>query len=126
MRLCLVIAANGELRDRARKAAREMGLMCVEANDGQYAYVASQALMPDFFIIDLDDNPKDGQEFIGNLRRLERGDRPIIICCMSREDKEIAEKALQAGADAFVLKPLDMKVVARQYFDEWAVKELIG
>ena len=112
MKLCLVIAAEKDVRESARRVVKKMGHCCVETDGGQFAYSASQALIPDLFIVDLDDGVPEGKELISKLRSIKCSERPAILCCMNKEDRGAVDEALDAGADGYVLKPFDFDALS--------------
>ena len=112
MKLCLVVAGGRDNRRRVCQIVESLGFMCAEADDGDFAYVAVQALMPDIIILDCEDPESDGPAFISRIRNLKSGGTPVMLLCVDQKSRECAQRALSAGANQFVMKPFDPGAIA--------------
>lgn len=75
----------------------------------------------DAFLLDLsfDGSPLKGFEILGKIRQEKNNDTPIIVLSNSNSSK-IVSSALELGANDFINKPVDGKLLSRK------IKELIG
>lgn len=77
------------------------------AKDGVEGYEIYHNSQPDIILTDIKMPKMDGLELIEYIRK---EDRKIPICILSsHSEKEILLKALNAGIDAFVLKPITLE-----------------
>jgi two-component system, OmpR family, response regulator ChvI len=76
-------------------------------DDGQLAWEAMQAAMPDLAILDIGLPRMDGLELCRRLRA--RSDRLPIIFVTSREDEFDRVLGLEIGADDYLCKPFSMR-----------------
>lgn len=72
--------------------------------EGRLALVDCRTRRPDLVVCDLSMPDMDGFEFIRQLRQ-GRCDMPVVV--VTGQGQEKGEEALAAGANAFLLKPLD-------------------
>ncbi len=68
---------------------------------GEYPIILLDWMMPDI----------DGLEFLSLLRETEQGRQAKVIMCTAKTGLDNREKALQAGADAFIEKPLTQEAL---------------
>lgn len=103
-------------RDRAILRLLESGLageevQFAEADDFTSARAALEKTAVHLALVDIEENPEAGVEFISFAAALKLShDLPIIAITAGRQAGE-AEKALAAGAADFVTKPLDMEAM---------------
>jgi two-component system sensor histidine kinase and response regulator WspE len=77
------------------------------AIDGMVGYNAAESAPPDLIVTDIQMPRMDGIEMIKRIRRSKDiGRTPIIV--MSAYGKRLIDDALEAGADAFIEKPIDL------------------
>jgi CheY-like chemotaxis protein len=82
--------------------------------DGVEALENIDRLDPDVILLDLEMPKMDGFEFLGHLRANPRyADTPVIVCT-GREDVKAVDRAFQAGATSFVVKPLNWRLLTYQ------------
>lgn len=80
------------------------GFEVAAATNGEMALNSADDMIPDIFLVDFHLSDMNGIELIGHLRSDPRfGRTPIVVA--SGLDKE--DEALHAGADAFLVKPLE-------------------
>jgi len=85
----------------------------LEAEDGERALRVLRLSPVDLVIADIQMSPMDGITFVRALRRLERPqirDVPVVMLTGERSDA-VRERGLDAGANAFVHKPIDPKTL---------------
>ena len=89
----------------------ELGFDPDEAEDGQKALEASRIRMPDIAIVDSDMPVMDGLTFVTQLRQLPGGEKPIVIFCTADNEVHHIERALEVGANEYIMKPFDSEIV---------------
>ncbi|MFI4933998.1 MAG: PleD family two-component system response regulator [Caulobacterales bacterium] len=84
------------------------------APDGAAALEAVAANPPDLMLLDLEMPNLDGFQVLEALRADERFAALPIIVVTGREDIEAVDRAFQAGATSFVVKPLNWRLLSYQ------------
>lgn len=82
--------------------------------DGVDALENIDRLDPDVILLDLEMPKMDGFEFLGHLRANPRYANTPVIVCTGREDVKAVDRAFQAGATSFVVKPLNWRLLTYQ------------
>src|SRR5579871_1787857 len=103
MRTCLVVDDSSVVRKIARRIVTELEFDVIEA-----CFVA----LPDAVLLDCNMPFMDGIDFLCNLRRLPGGDAPKVIFCTNENDIAHIARALEAGANEYIMKPFDKDIVA--------------
>jgi DNA-binding response OmpR family regulator len=90
------------------------GFDVVTAANGQVALDTADETPPDVFLVDYHLADMDGIELVGHIRSDSRfAQTPIVMA--SGLDKE--DEALDAGADAFLIKPFEPDDLADLFFN---------
>jgi len=94
------------------------GYEVLSFSDTQMIYAAIKEQIPDLFIIDVvvQDEQFGGLDFLNKIQSMKNLNVPIIICS-SRTDFETRFRAVRAGADAYMVKPLDIDYVVNKIDD---------
>ena len=108
---CLVVDDSRVVRKVARRIVEEIGFQCDEAEDGQKAYEACQAEMPDAILLDWNMPVMSGIEFLEKLREMDGGDYPKVVFCTTENDMSHIQRAIQAGANEYIMKPFDSEII---------------
>ena len=111
MKRCLVVDDSRIIRRVASKIVYELGFEPEEAEDGKKALEASRVHMPDIAIVDWDMPIMDGLSFVQELRKMPGGDKPIVIFCTAENEVHHIERALNAGANEYIMKPFDSEIM---------------
>jgi two-component system chemotaxis response regulator CheY len=111
MKKCLIVDDSRIIRRVAAKILFELGFDPDEAEDGQKAIESVSIRMPDVAIVDWDMPVMDGLSFVAALRKMPDGDKPIVIFCTADNEVHHIERALEAGADEYIMKPFDSEIV---------------
>lgn len=82
--------------------------------DGIEALEHIDRLNPDIILLDLEMPKMDGFEFLGQLRANPRYANTPVIVCTGREDVKAVDRAFEAGATSFVVKPLNWRLLTYQ------------
>ncbi len=114
-RTCLVVDDSRVVRKVARRMLEQHGFAVVEAEDGAKALDAVRAQMPDAVLLDWNMPIMNGIEFLRALR-LEFGpDNPPVVFCTTESDLSFVEKAIEAGAQEFIMKPFDEEILMGKF-----------
>jgi DNA-binding response OmpR family regulator len=84
------------------------------AGDGAEALARIEALAPDIVLLDLEMPVLDGFETLRRLRDDPRSCELPVIVVTSREDIDAIDRAFAAGATAFVVKPMNWRLLSHQ------------
>jgi two-component system chemotaxis response regulator CheY len=117
MKHCLVVDDSSVIRRVSRRILEEMGFRVSEAENGEKALDRCQSEMPDVVLLDWNMPVMDGYEFLTKVRKIPGGDVPKIIFCTTENDIGHISRALDAGADEYIMKPFDRDIVAAKFQD---------
>jgi len=115
MKSCLVVDDSRVVRKVARRIVEDLGFVCDEAEDGQKAYEACEIKMPDAVLLDWNMPVMNGIEFLAKLRAMPGGDHPKVIFCTTENDMNHIQKAIQTGADEYIMKPFDSEIIELKF-----------
>ena len=115
MRTCLVVDDSSVIRKVARRILEGLDFQIVEAEDGEKALEACKRSMPEAVLLDWNMPVMDGLEFLVNLRRMPGGDMPKVVFCTTENGMDHIARALEAGADEYIMKPFDKDIVADKF-----------
>ncbi|CCE11875.1 Chemotaxis protein cheY [Bradyrhizobium sp. STM 3843] len=115
MRTCLVVDDSSVVRKIARRILEEMAFEVVEAEDGEQALEICQRSLPDAVLLDWNMPVMDGYDFLGRLRRLPGGEGPKVVFCTTENDIDHISRALNAGANEYIMKPFDKDIVSAKF-----------
>ena len=104
----LIVDDDPALR-RPLRAALGSALDTIEVDDGLDVMRAFHRAHPDLVVVNADGPRLDGYELLRRIREL--GNTPVIMLAKQSCSAEIV-RALRAGADDFVAKPVDIDVLA--------------
>lgn len=109
MKTILVVDDNEDSRDLVKKILKKQGYEIIEAIDGEEALAKAIAYRPDLILMDISIPKIDGYEVTRRLKaRVDFKDTPIIAFTAHamRGDQE---KALQAGCNGYISKPINVR-----------------
>jgi two-component system chemotaxis response regulator CheY len=115
MKSCLVVDDSRVVRKVARRIVEDLGFSCSEAEDGQQAYDACKQQMPDAILLDWNMPVMSGIEFLEKLRQMENGQRPKVVFCTTENDINHIQRAIQAGANEYIMKPFDSEIIESKF-----------
>jgi two-component system chemotaxis response regulator CheY len=110
-----VVDDSSVVRKIARRILEEMSFEVVEAEDGERAIEICKARLPDAILLDWNMPVMDGYEFLGKLRRMPNGDQPKVVFCTTENDIDHISRALNAGANEYIMKPFDKDIVSAKF-----------
>lgn len=111
MAYCLIVDDSRVVRAVARRILEELKFEVGEAENGQVALDRCAADMPDLVMLDLNMPVLDGISFLRELRARPNGDHPKVVFCTADSNLPSIEKAIEAGADEYIMKPFDQEIV---------------
>jgi two-component system chemotaxis response regulator CheY len=115
MPTCLVVDDSRVVRKVARRIVEELGFTCEEAEDGQKAYEACAKSMPDAILLDWNMPVMSGIEFLEKLRPMPNGKNPKVVFCTTENDMSHIQRAMNAGADEYIMKPFDSEIIQTKF-----------
>ncbi|MBI1301129.1 MAG: response regulator [Alphaproteobacteria bacterium] len=115
MKSCLIVDDSRVVRKVANRIVTDLGFSCSEAEDGQKAYEACQQSMPDAIILDWNMPVMSGIEFLEKLRAMENGSHPKVVFCTTENDISHIQRAMQAGANEYIMKPFDSEIIETKF-----------
>ncbi len=107
MKSCLIVDDSRVVRKVARRIVEDLGFECMEAEDGESALETCKKTMPDAIVLDWNMPVMSGIEFLEMLRQMNNGTHPKVILCTTENDTAHIQRAMQAGANEYVMKPFD-------------------
>jgi two-component system chemotaxis response regulator CheY len=111
----LVVDDSSVVRKVARRILEALDFEIVEAEDGEKALEICKRQLPEAILLDWNMPVMDGYEFLGNLRRMPGGDQPKVVFCTTENGIDHITRALQAGANEYIMKPFDKDIVAAKF-----------
>ena len=115
MKSCLVVDDSRVVRKVARRIVEDLGFECREAEDGQEALNACHEELPDAILLDWNMPVMSGIEFLEKLRAEPDGELPKVIFCTTENDMSFIQRALQTGADEYIMKPFDSDIIESKF-----------
>ncbi|QFU17688.1 response regulator [Microvirga thermotolerans] len=112
MKRCLIVDDSAVIRKVARRILEELAFTTAEAENGETALSICQDEMPDVVLLDWNMPVMNGYEFLTRLRKAPGGEKPKVLFCTTENDVAHISRALQAGADEYIMKPFDKDIVA--------------
>lgn len=115
MKYCLVVDDSSVIRKVARRILEGLQFEIGEAEDGKQALESCASRMPDAILLDWNMPNVDGYEFLTRLRKMAGGDRPKVVFCTTENDVSHIAKAMDSGADEYVMKPFDKDIITSKF-----------
>jgi two-component system chemotaxis response regulator CheY len=107
MKSCLVVDDSEVIRRVARRILESLGFQIQEAENGQEALKLCGQAMPAFILLDWHMPGMAAMHLLRALRRAPDGNKAYIVYCTTENDRQDISRALEAGADDFLLKPFE-------------------
>ena len=111
MKTFLVVEDSKIIRTIAAQALKDMGFSTIEASDGQTALDICKKELPDAILLDWLLPVKDGLTFMKEFRAMQGAEDVPVIFCSSKTEPEDIQKALDAGAAEYIMKPFDSEIL---------------
>lgn len=110
----LIVDDNEDSRDLVVKVLKNRGYQMVEAVDGEDALEKAESENPDIILLDISIPKLDGYEVTRRLKSREKFRNIPIIALTAHAMKGDKEKALQAGYDGYISKPISIHELPEQ------------
>lgn len=110
----LIVDDNEDSRDLVAKVLKQFGYVIVEALDGEEALLKAASEKPDLILMDRSLPKIDGLEVTRRLKREERFKRVPIVALTAHAMRGDKEKALEAGCQGFIPKPINVRTLPEQ------------
>ena len=111
MKSCLIVDDSRVIRMVARNILAGLSFESVEAADGQQALDSCEQQMPDAILLDWNMPVMNGIDFLTELRQMNGGDEPVVLFCTTENDLGHIQRAIDAGADEYIMKPFDSEII---------------
>jgi two-component system chemotaxis response regulator CheY len=115
MKQILIVDDSKVIRKVAQRILQSLDFVTREAEDGLAALNACKAMMPDAVLLDWHMPVMDGITFLEKLRKLENGLHPKVVFCTTENDVAQITRAIQSGADEYIMKPFDKDILASKF-----------
>ncbi|KIL98295.1 Chemotaxis regulator - transmits chemoreceptor signals to flagelllar motor components CheY [Paramagnetospirillum magnetotacticum MS-1] len=109
---CLVIDDSKLIRRIHSRMLEQLDLQVSQAENGAEALDLCAAGMPDLVLVDWNMPVMDGFTFLTRLRATPGGMAPKVVLCTIESDLEHIKRALNEGADEYIMKPFDVEILA--------------
>lgn len=113
--ICLFVDDSRVVRKVGKRIVEGLGFECTEAENGQEAYDKCLESMPDVILLDWNMPVMSGIEFLEKLRMLEDIIQPKVVFCTTENDVAHITRALNAGADEYIMKPFDSDILQSKF-----------
>jgi CheY-like chemotaxis protein len=114
MKRVLVAEDNVVNRELIREMLEAWGFRVVEALDGQQALFAIKTERPDLVLMDIQMPVRDGLSVLREVRSDPELEGIPILALTAYAMRGDSERALSAGFNAYITKPIDMPLLRRE------------
>ena len=115
MASCLIVDDSRVVRAVARRILEDLNLDVLEAENGEAALAQCNAEMPDVILLDWNMPVMDGMGFLKSLNAEAHAQKPIVVFCTTERSLDHIQRALDAGADEYIMKPFDQEIVQSKF-----------
>ena len=117
MKQFLIVDDSNVIRNVTRHILESMDFEIHEAENGQEALEKCRHSMPDAVFLDWNMPIMDGIDFLLALRSEAGGHKPKVIFCTTENDAEHITQAINAGADEYIMKPFDRRILEHKLLE---------
>jgi two-component system cell cycle response regulator DivK len=110
----LVVDDNQDSRELVVKVLKNRGYQMIEAVDGEDALEKATAENPDLILMDISIPKIDGYEVTRRLKSQLNFKNTPIIALTAHAMKGDREKAIEAGCDGYISKPINIHEIPDQ------------
>lgn len=110
----LIVEDNKDSRELAIKVLRAKGFLTIAAADGEEGLKKAASEHPDLILMDISLPRLDGYQATKMLKEQEDLREIPIIALTAHAMKGDKEKALQAGCNGYITKPINVRELANQ------------
>lgn len=115
MASCLIVDDSRVVRAVARRILEDLDLEVLEAENGEVALAHCRQQMPDSILLDWNMPVMDGMGFLKSICAEHGDQRPVIVFCTTERSMDHIQRALDAGADEYIMKPFDQEIVQSKF-----------
>jgi len=115
MTYCLIVDDSRTIRKVSREIIESLSFEVAEAENGESGLSKCRARMPDVVLLDWNMPVMDGYSFLKELRKSPGGEIPKVVFCTTENDMDHITRALEAGADEYIMKPFDKAILAAKF-----------
>ena len=115
MKHCLIVDDSRVVRTVAGRIVKDLSFSVSEAADGAQALEMCRAEMPDAILLDWNMPVMSGIEFLEKLRTMDGGQTPKVVFCTTENDMSHIQRAIQAGANEYIMKPFDSEIIESKF-----------
>lgn len=106
-KVVLTVDDSRTMRDMLKLALTDADFTVVQAVDGVHGLEVLEGNTPDVIITDINMPNMDGFGFIQGVRRSARHNATPILVLTTESDQEKKQRARDAGATGWIVKPFD-------------------
>lgn len=106
-KVILTVDDSRTMRDMLKLALTDARFTVLQAIDGVHGLEVLEGSRPDVIITDINMPNLDGFGFIEGVRRSDRHAATPILVLTTESDQEKKQRARQAGATGWIVKPFD-------------------
>jgi CheY-like chemotaxis protein len=110
----LIVDDNEDSRGLVIKVLTRLGYIMIEAADGEEALTRALEEQPDLILMDRSLPKMDGLEVTRRLKREEAFKNVPIVALTAHAMRGDMEKALAAGCQGYIAKPINVRVLPEQ------------
>ena len=112
----MIVDDNYRIRELMRECLQQLGFTDItEAKNGWDALKLSEQCLPDIVTLDWNMPKMDGLEYLTELRLLPDGNKPVVVFCSTENSKSKIDMVLAAGANEYITKPFNVKIVRQKF-----------
>jgi CheY-like chemotaxis protein len=108
----LVVEDNADARETLGMLLELAGHRVHSASDGPEGLRAAMSVRPDVMLVDIGLPEMDGYEVARQVRRIDGANQPYMIALTGYGTPEDRQRALDAGFDEHLVKPVDFDALA--------------
>lgn len=109
-KIILIVEDNADIRLLMKILVRSYGYEVIEASDGSEAIEKAKQSKPDLILMDISMPVMDGLCAAQTIRTFDDGNQVPIIA-VTAHDKTYHQKAIEAGCNKVIGKPLDFNTL---------------
>jgi two-component system chemotaxis response regulator CheY len=116
MKTVLLVDDSRAVRIAASNIIEPLGFQILEAGDVQVALdVLRDNPQIDIVLLDWNMPIMDGYQFLTTLRADKEIPQPLVMMCTTENEMSQIVKAMQAGADEYVMKPFTEEIISEKF-----------
>jgi len=110
--ICMIADDSKIMRILLGKIVGNLGYKVIEAENGDELLNNYENIQPDLVICDWELPIVDGIDVLYSIRNNKKVKQPIFMFCAYVKDTDVLQKALEGGANDFIIRPFDEDIIA--------------